>query len=121
MIRRPPRSTLFPYTTLFRSRHAKRASWAQCLYSWFAGIPVAILGVWVLTLCSVRHSHVLASTHLARDKYLVGAPVLICCFQASITFSLSLRMPAESLRNELVSQVRRKARRQRWSSLLFAL
>src|SRR5436309_12144237 len=25
MIRRPPRSTLFPYTTLFRSRHASRA------------------------------------------------------------------------------------------------
>src|SRR3712207_7065340 len=25
MIRRPPRSTLFPYTTLFRSRHADRA------------------------------------------------------------------------------------------------
>src|SRR3712207_7875177 len=24
MIRRPPRSTLFPYTTLFRSRHAAR-------------------------------------------------------------------------------------------------
>src|SRR3712207_7819107 len=27
MIRRPPRSTLFPYTTLFRSRHQA----AQCL------------------------------------------------------------------------------------------
>src|SRR2546426_11625503 len=26
MIRRPPRSTLFPYTTLFRSRHASPAS-----------------------------------------------------------------------------------------------
>src|SRR5947199_10747961 len=26
MIRRPPRSTLFPYTTLFRSRHADRLS-----------------------------------------------------------------------------------------------
>src|SRR5256885_12533059 len=25
MIRRPPRSTLFPYTTLFRSRNARRA------------------------------------------------------------------------------------------------
>src|SRR2546427_3079437 len=25
MIRRPPRSTLFPYTTLFRSRHAAEA------------------------------------------------------------------------------------------------
>src|SRR2546422_7202887 len=24
MIRRPPRSTLFPYTTLFRSRHARQ-------------------------------------------------------------------------------------------------
>src|SRR5215475_14918180 len=26
MIRRPPRSTLFPYTTLFRSRHSKIAA-----------------------------------------------------------------------------------------------
>src|SRR5256885_8698880 len=26
MIRRPPRSTLFPYTTLFRSRHEERAA-----------------------------------------------------------------------------------------------
>src|SRR2546430_11196663 len=26
MIRRPPRSTLFPYTTLFRSRHTFRAA-----------------------------------------------------------------------------------------------
>src|SRR2546430_9048391 len=26
MIRRPPRSTLFPYTTLFRSRHAQRVA-----------------------------------------------------------------------------------------------
>src|SRR5256885_3979518 len=25
MIRRPPRSTLFPYTTLFRSRHRRQA------------------------------------------------------------------------------------------------
>src|SRR2546429_7225211 len=28
MIRRPPRSTLFPYTTLFRSLRGERASWA---------------------------------------------------------------------------------------------
>src|SRR3989442_4541023 len=26
MIRRPPRSTLFPYTTLFRSLHARRST-----------------------------------------------------------------------------------------------
>src|SRR3989442_9403533 len=28
MIRRPPRSTLFPYTTLFRSLHAHAKPWA---------------------------------------------------------------------------------------------
>src|SRR5260370_1703613 len=27
MIRRPPRSTLFPYTTLFRSRHRRGVLW----------------------------------------------------------------------------------------------
>src|SRR2546428_14136316 len=27
MIRRPPRSTLFPYTTLFRSVHSERLPW----------------------------------------------------------------------------------------------
>src|SRR5256885_16897562 len=49
MIRRPPRSTLFPYTTLFRSRHAlaaeivkttakeSRAHWLDRLES--AGVP----------------------------------------------------------------------------------
>src|SRR2546427_8629389 len=44
MIRRPPRSTLFPYTTLFRSRFARNggkfrchpiiSSSASCLISW---------------------------------------------------------------------------------------
>src|SRR2546422_3042395 len=38
MIRRPPRSTLFPYTTLFRSRRAaRRSSFFQvsaCLRTW---------------------------------------------------------------------------------------
>src|SRR3712207_8464619 len=46
MIRRPPRSTLFPYTTLFRSH-----SWISGLIS--AGIgfppPFAILTGWSLT------------------------------------------------------------------------
>src|SRR2546422_11685711 len=37
MIRRPPRSTLFPYTTLFRSYRFARAGFAR------AGAPLAIL------------------------------------------------------------------------------
>src|SRR6266404_8340421 len=32
MIRRPPRSTLFPYTTLFRSRHGARGGRADRQY-----------------------------------------------------------------------------------------
>src|SRR5260221_7127528 len=35
MIRRPPRSTLFPYTTLFRSRSLERRRWrALVLITW---------------------------------------------------------------------------------------
>src|SRR3972149_8473576 len=30
MIRRPPRSTLFPYTTLFRSATCARPQWSRC-------------------------------------------------------------------------------------------
>src|SRR2546426_5109238 len=32
MIRRPPRSTLFPYTTLFRSRHGEHVTDAASLH-----------------------------------------------------------------------------------------
>src|SRR6266511_4611541 len=34
MIRRPPRSTLFPYTTLFRSRRTPIATWRSSPWSW---------------------------------------------------------------------------------------
>src|SRR2546422_5358278 len=35
MIRRPPRSTLFPYTTLFRSRFSPPGYWPPPWRSWF--------------------------------------------------------------------------------------
>src|SRR3954449_13636451 len=34
MIRRPPRSTLFPYTTLFRSRGPQNAALVYCITFW---------------------------------------------------------------------------------------
>src|SRR5471030_3478996 len=34
MIRRPPRSTLFPYTTLFRSRPRRKTAASRCRVSW---------------------------------------------------------------------------------------
>src|SRR5436309_8814942 len=39
MIRRPPRSTLFPYTTLFRSTQVYLSR-----YSTYRGVPVAVFG-----------------------------------------------------------------------------
>src|SRR3712207_7427690 len=36
MIRRPPRSTLFPYTTLFRSRQFQREVERQCQFTMIA-------------------------------------------------------------------------------------
>src|SRR2546427_8839411 len=45
MIRRPPRSTLFPYTTLFRSQFQIRALLKQSGYSAKAGesVPIRIV------------------------------------------------------------------------------
>src|SRR3712207_7796022 len=40
MIRRPPRSTLFPYTTLFRSRERMEQSLAAAKTGWFDTHPV---------------------------------------------------------------------------------
>ena len=42
MIRRPPRSTLFPYTTLFRSLGRKPILVA----GWLIGLPVPLLLIW---------------------------------------------------------------------------
>src|SRR5438874_3468578 len=40
MLRRPPRSTLFPYTTLFRSRNrASRSSRASLLFPTWTSVP----------------------------------------------------------------------------------
>src|SRR2546430_10419566 len=60
MIRRPPRSTLFPYTTLFRSR------------------PATLAGRWMRALRAIMRKEFL---HIKRDPrlvgYVLGLPVLI--------------------------------------------
>src|SRR3712207_9239090 len=53
MIRRPPRSTLFPYTTLFRSwvdRNGPRAAMATSMVFWVAGFLVGSLGIFTQQL-----------------------------------------------------------------------
>src|SRR3990167_744880 len=41
MIRRPPRSTLFPYTTLFRSQSGQAFLWPVSQQDWRATAPAA--------------------------------------------------------------------------------
>src|SRR2546429_7208898 len=44
MIRRPPRSTLFPYTTLFRSRYIHRSDLSPVVsYAFFFAVVMAML------------------------------------------------------------------------------
>src|SRR3712207_6910971 len=57
MIRRPPRSTLFPYTTLFRSRDARqgahqdddRYELANRKGGYFLGAGASLVVVWMLS------------------------------------------------------------------------
>src|SRR5690349_23442686 len=46
MLRRPPRSTLFPYTTLFRSVQAKKGKVAACAANGLADEVVKNLGTY---------------------------------------------------------------------------
>src|SRR3712207_8454551 len=46
MIRRPPRSALFPYTTLFRSRGSRRPRRADRRIPLRAGASEALAGAW---------------------------------------------------------------------------
>src|SRR3989441_11022743 len=65
MIRRPPRSTLFPYTTLFRSI-TDNYSWR---WIFFINIPVGIVS---LLLTSVLISD---PPHMARESFRTGLKV----------------------------------------------
>src|SRR5690349_23528278 len=59
MIRRPPRSTLFPYTTLFRSQHDRRGGG---LYrGWLLPAPPARRGVGNVCRRSEEHTSELQS------------------------------------------------------------
>src|SRR2546429_5423580 len=54
MIRRPPRSTLFPYTTLFRS-DSERAAHKGMHWAPFAAVVASILTKLLVPLSSAQH------------------------------------------------------------------
>src|SRR5258707_5797204 len=70
MIRRPPRSTLFPYTTLFRSKKSVQKAQALCLVRWHC-----------LTICPARQavpSHQAQSRSEEHTSELQSRQYLVC-------------------------------------------
>src|SRR3989442_12054569 len=74
MIRRPPRSTLFPYTTLFRSGFSSGlplALTSSTLQAWFTEAGVSLVAIGALSLVGIdRKSTRLNSSHV-RISYAV--------------------------------------------------
>src|SRR5258705_10279607 len=70
MIRRPPRSTLFPYTTLFRSipgvlkTHIERIGTLSFIRGVYRRIPLRAVGLQVKRIGADRKSTRLNSSHL---------------------------------------------------------
>src|SRR3712207_8336296 len=73
MIRRPPRSTLFPYTPLFRSKISDDATLQRWLDGFTSLLAVVLLGFVVVALVrkwrGVARSHCPART--GEDTYLI--------------------------------------------------
>src|SRR3712207_8849612 len=67
MIRRPPRSTLFPYTTLFRSTSLQQ-TW-HAVVDHFLGAPDVAIGSWEPKLTAGRLRRIaVAATFTAEDR-----------------------------------------------------
>src|SRR2546422_9058298 len=95
MIRRPPRSTLFPYTTLFRSPRRRRArapcrtsdrspapaagppgAWDRCTFGSFLEYHVYHLGNFLAALMLGGDAHHPARLEVADGQWLLDEPCL---------------------------------------------
>src|SRR3712207_8339165 len=92
MIRRPPRSTLFPYTTLFRSLGFLQLVTGRG----FGGLWLALVGLFVVNAATAEEQHALVSGRLGglavgavmsspalrseeHTSELQSRPYLVCC------------------------------------------
>src|SRR2546423_14481198 len=88
MIRRPPRSTLFPYTTLFRSAVAVGA--AGFALFWLAPVPwLAVVGLVVLGLGDSVHFPLGIALVVAHSDGQPDLAVSRSSYAASLAFGVS--------------------------------
>src|SRR5258708_13598130 len=95
MIRRPPRSTLFPYTTLFRSRHGGAARVTSMMYLppvFAVALELALFGVapgWLTVLgMAVATPKDRKSTRLNSSHQIISYAVF--CFKKKKDINISL-------------------------------
>src|SRR5258707_4217808 len=101
MIRRPPRSTLFPYTTLFRSRSPKRPSeLSACRVKRASGTPPArILSRFLRAERSEEHT-----SELQSRQYLVCRLLLEKKKKRENRSAMDTRSTSRSLMSEQLQQ-----------------
>src|SRR3989454_1415750 len=88
MIRRPPRSTLFPYTTLFRSRQTRYVPVLED-WLWHCVFPlIAYLTLLVAALVLQRRQVDRKSTRLNSSHLVISYAVF--CLKKKITTSIGL-------------------------------
>src|SRR5256885_3518471 len=100
MIRRPPRSTLFPYTTLFRSRNRHRHTCGSREIRKLLDRSSSQKSVWIMLLeCSHELGQDRKSTRL-NSSHLVISYAVFCLKKKKISDSclLGLTMVSISLR-----------------------
>src|SRR5256885_3075225 len=68
MIRRPPRSTLFPYTTLFRSLRPERIEWRGGRGNANARTTALLQRAWALAGHSISLCHTSRSPWVLQDR-----------------------------------------------------
>src|SRR3712207_7267767 len=97
MIRRPPRSTLFPYTTLFRSptpqrrlprvrRRETRPLWLRDLIAptWLVAVPLAVFGDRKSTRLNSSHANISYAVFCLQKNIMKTPP----CNQPHVLHSL---------------------------------
>src|SRR5438477_6046394 len=99
MIRRPPRSTLFPYTTLFRSASfARELRFRERRHADDVGVPVAVQ----LRLCACRECRDRKSTRLNSSHMSISYAVFCLKKKKEIT-SLKTHVPSTAHRRGLTN------------------
>src|SRR2546429_9033036 len=77
MIRRPPRSTLFPYTTLFRSENLARFAWSTAQRQKLKFLPLRRYNL-TLNLLSRSHDRIRSGREIAisgHSKFKLASPL----------------------------------------------